>query len=382
MLRISRSSLACLAVVPLNCAQDVRPYSLFQDFTLGPKSSYNIPASLPDALPTLPLTAATTAGILPADLRPRTLRTMIKLIALALCSLPAVAFAQNPALPQRTSPAAPSQTPPQSTTPASTTPGGFIPTVSRPEMPPPSTPSGPAPVTSAPSTAAPERPASTPVTSAAPPSGLPPAVTGGVLATSQRPPAATEPSARPAAAAANPSYGITWEQSPFYNWIEIARQVHEKLNQARNLNGLTPLAWSNDLAYLSILHSNDMAVNNFLGHDSQENLSIGSRAQQQGITCSFDYNNLHFSSFSENVFYVNTWTERTIVYSGTNAEGQDVFINHYIFRTPENIVDEAVQGWMNSPSHKANILAPQSQRHGIGIGVGKDGKIYFTQSIC
>mgnify|MGYP005840421387 CR=1 FL=1 len=40
---------------------------------------------------------------------------------------------------------------------------------------------------------------------------------------------------------------------------------------------------------------------------------------------------------------------------------------------------EVVEGWMNSPGHRANILKPEFTEIGIGIGRNSDGRPYYTQ---
>jgi uncharacterized protein YkwD len=39
----------------------------------------------------------------------------------------------------------------------------------------------------------------------------------------------------------------------------------------------------------------------------------------------------------------------------------------------------AVEGWMNSPKHRSNILYPRFNRSAIGIARAADGTVYFTQ---
>ena len=39
----------------------------------------------------------------------------------------------------------------------------------------------------------------------------------------------------------------------------------------------------------------------------------------------------------------------------------------------------AVQRWMGSSKHRANILSSQFTRTGIGVARAADGSIYFTQ---
>jgi hypothetical protein len=48
----------------------------------------------------------------------------------------------------------------------------------------------------------------------------------------------------------------------------------------------------------------------------------------------------------------------------------------------EEIAKQVVNGWMNSPGHRANILNGRYDREGIGVAVSSDEKVYFTQDFC
>jgi uncharacterized protein YkwD len=39
----------------------------------------------------------------------------------------------------------------------------------------------------------------------------------------------------------------------------------------------------------------------------------------------------------------------------------------------------AVEGWMSSPGHRANILSEEYSESGIGIAIDGRGAVYFTQ---
>jgi uncharacterized protein YkwD len=52
------------------------------------------------------------------------------------------------------------------------------------------------------------------------------------------------------------------------------------------------------------------------------------------------------------------------------------------YNAPEEIAQQAVEGWMSSPGHRQNILTPQWTREGIGLAISSDGKIYATQNFC
>jgi uncharacterized protein YkwD len=42
-------------------------------------------------------------------------------------------------------------------------------------------------------------------------------------------------------------------------------------------------------------------------------------------------------------------------------------------------IQHVVEGWMNSPGHRKNILEPRWKESGIGIFINSNGTYYFTQ---
>lgn len=46
---------------------------------------------------------------------------------------------------------------------------------------------------------------------------------------------------------------------------------------------------------------------------------------------------------------------------------------------PKRFAKEAVDGWLNSPGHRANILSPYFDRSGIGVALSGSGMAYATQ---
>lgn len=39
---------------------------------------------------------------------------------------------------------------------------------------------------------------------------------------------------------------------------------------------------------------------------------------------------------------------------------------------------EVILGWMNSPGHRANLLAAQAREAGFGVARGVDGRLYWA----
>ena len=54
----------------------------------------------------------------------------------------------------------------------------------------------------------------------------------------------------------------------------------------------------------------------------------------------------------------------------------------YNWHTEESLANEIVEGWMNSPGHRKNILTPDFEKLGVGVSIGDDGGVYATQNFC
>jgi len=174
-------------------------------------------------------------------------------------------------------------------------------------------------------TAVPFTPTSIPPTSipptAVPPTSIPPTVA---------PPTSIPPTVAPPTAAICPVTNISYEA-----------RVIELINIERANAGLSALSAQGQLGSAAQLHSADMACNNYFSHTGLDGSSSGDRAQRQGYGSSF---------VGENI-----------------AAG---------YSSPES----AVNGWMNSPGHKANILNADYTEIGVGYAFGgnSDYGSYWT----
>jgi uncharacterized protein YkwD len=124
----------------------------------------------------------------------------------------------------------------------------------------------------------------------------------------------------------------------------IERHAFEQTNLARVENGLAPLAWDSELCRMARAHSEKMALQGFFSHESPDGLQLKERAHLSGI--------LHFRVIGENIAY---------------NKGYD---------DPGGF---AVERWMTSSGHRANILYSAFQGSAIGSYVAADGSVYLTQ---
>lgn len=119
----------------------------------------------------------------------------------------------------------------------------------------------------------------------------------------------------------------TPEPDPSPGIPTILQDVLRLTNQQRQQNGLSALRYDNQLASAAQTHTQNMALQDFFSHTGLDNSQPWDRVNQTGYS---------WSRVTENI-----------------AAGQ---------RTAEQVVN----GWMNSPGHRANILDPNVQEIGLG----------------
>ena len=147
---------------------------------------------------------------------------------------------------------------------------------------------------------------------------------------------------------------IIEEEGPFRG--EFARaeeQIFELVNEERARNGLRPLIVNSELAVVAREHSADMGERGFYSHVDPDGLTPNDR-----ITAALG-DTYYLAGTSENIAY----------FESSRGFSQD---EHTA------IARQFMNGWMNSPGHRANILR-ESSTH-IGIGLRSSGnRVYATQ---
>ncbi len=117
------------------------------------------------------------------------------------------------------------------------------------------------------------------------------------------------------------------------------------VNQQRVRSGLAPLKFSARLAVVARGHSYDMAMRHYLAHNSPDGVAPAERISGVGIG---------YRAVGENI------------YMDDGADSADV---------PQR----AMQGWLKSPEHLANIISSKFTETGVGIAHSADGGTYVTQ---
>jgi uncharacterized protein YkwD len=124
----------------------------------------------------------------------------------------------------------------------------------------------------------------------------------------------------------------------------IERRAFEQTNLIRRQHGLPPFVWDADLCRFARTHSANMGRLRFFSHSTPDGHRLKDRAQNAGI---------RFVVIAENIAY--------------NMGYDD----------PGGF---AVERWMVSPGHRANILHAGFQAMAVGTFVAPDGSVYLTQT--
>jgi uncharacterized protein YkwD len=126
--------------------------------------------------------------------------------------------------------------------------------------------------------------------------------------------------------------------------IQLEEAIFSEVNRVRLEHRLGALRDNALLQRSARSHSEQMVARKFFSHIDHNGKDVLDRLQAQGVD--------GFRSAGENI------------YAGQNIS---------------NVVDSVIQGWMNSPGHKRNLLSPNYQEAGVGLAIGNKGKVYVTQ---
>lgn len=178
-------------------------------------------------------------------------------------------------------------------------------------------------------------------------------------------------------APSSPSRAIADTTVPGYDTQTIERQIHDGINAERTQRELSPLTYADSLHHLGMIHSHDMADRGFFGHKNPDGKGVNERAATLGLSCVRQIGERTTArGFGENL-YRGTLFSR---YQDVFQDGQRVR-REFDWKTESAIALDVVQGWMNSPGHRANIL---EDRYAIeAIAVYAVGTHFFvTQIFC
>ena len=223
-----------------------------------------------------------------------------------------------------------------------------------------------------------------------------------------------------------------------YNLTEIEKNIHDLINQERKKNGLNELKWNCEIAKVARAHSLSLAQEDENLTDlyktcdypliHHENLSLGlyhsdrlknsniyyfNRAGENialipGVTVRIfsglegEVLDLVSSCEEKRINFNDTFTEEIesapekdridIVQEELEkrkeefAKEKDIIPNKFEWQTQEELETDTVEGWMNSPGHRKNILTAEYDEAGVGVayinGYLIATQVFITRADC
>lgn len=126
--------------------------------------------------------------------------------------------------------------------------------------------------------------------------------------------------------------------------LGLEQEAFQILNAKRAGMGLSTLEWSDEIANLARMHSQNMAGHKFFSHKDLDGNTVDDRAEIIGLG--------EWKAIGENIAYL---------------------------KGHKNPAGTAVENWMKSTGHRQNVLNERYNQSAIGVAIGPDGSYYFTQ---
>lgn len=157
-------------------------------------------------------------------------------------------------------------------------------------------------------------------------------------------------------------------------WIkELENKIHILINIERQNVSINSLQIDFKLAEVARTHSQDLSDNDYFSHTSLTGQSPSDRAATANYECNKNYGTYQTRGIGENL--AQTW-----LYSSTNYKNGVPTTRNYM--TLEQISEQIVKGWMDSPPHHKNIIKPEYDKEGIAVIISNEEKVFITQNFC
>jgi len=135
-------------------------------------------------------------------------------------------------------------------------------------------------------------------------------------------------------------------------WLNGVELGHiQMVNENRISRGFRPLHWDSDLAVIARKHSKDMAQFNYFSHTNLRGQEPSDRARAHGYNIRKDQGNGWYTIGVGENLVARAWSHATEF-------------------TPQGMAEVQVEGLMNSPGHRENILEEEYSRIGVGCSYG------------
>lgn len=146
----------------------------------------------------------------------------------------------------------------------------------------------------------------------------------------------------------------------------LESRIHIYINEARAEQRLTELSYDAPLASIARNHSADMVSKDYFDHINPSGEDAIKRGNKAGYKCFKEYKDHTTNGIAENL--------ATTPLGNVKTCGQVYDL--------DTLARCTVNGWLNSPPHRRNVLHPDYDREGIGVVQKGKHEFYITQNFC
>lgn len=154
----------------------------------------------------------------------------------------------------------------------------------------------------------------------------------------------------------------------------IEAALHARINALRADFQLAPLGWNESLLPIARRHSADMAHRDYFDHRNPDGLGPIERYAASGFRCRVPITSTRFATGGENIAQSHVYIGYRVLPGGRREP--------YGARSATEIAERIATGWMNSPSHRDNLLRAYWRTEAIGVFVDSQGRVFATQNFC
>lgn len=137
--------------------------------------------------------------------------------------------------------------------------------------------------------------------------------------------------------------------------------LRAEIDAARRAHGLPALEWDGRLERIASAHSADMAENDYFGHVNLRGETPTDRAQ---------------AGVGENLYATHRYAEYAVE---TTPDGTRWAFE---WKDERQIAREAVEGWLASRTHRANLLSPLYRAGAVGVALDDNEALFITQNLA
>jgi uncharacterized protein YkwD len=146
------------------------------------------------------------------------------------------------------------------------------------------------------------------------------------------------------------------------NETDLNKLTYKKLNDERSKRDLNRLEKREDIEEIAIYKTDRMISENYISHTAPDGEEVRDRFELFDVECKLVGENLAKTFYNTKV---DTGYEGTVTY-----------------QSMEELSTGITKQFMNSPSHKDNILDERWESHGISVQVTSDNEVYATHKFC